>query len=79
VAKQILSAVVSPIGTLLGIGQKKATAAPTPTPTATGPKIMPLADGDAVRAARKKSIAAQLSRGGRTSTMLSGESETLGG
>lgn len=78
-AKQILGAVVSPFATLLGIAGKKSTPTPTPAPAASGPKIMPLADGDAVRAARKKSIAAQLGRGGRTSTMLSGDSETLGG
>lgn len=77
-AKQILGAVASPLATLLGI-TKKSTPTPTPAPAASGPKIMPLADGDAVKAARKKSIAAQLGRGGRSSTMLSGDSETLGG
>lgn len=76
-AKQILGAVLSPVGALLGLGGGKKTAA-TP-PIAPGPKIMPLADSEAVQRARRKSIAGQLGRGGRSSTILSDQSETLGG
>lgn len=39
---------------------------------------MPLADDDAVKMARKRSISAQRSRGGRTSTFLTGDGDTLG-
>lgn len=54
---------------------------PTPTPTSTGPVVMPLADDAKVLAARKKAAAAQMSRGGRTSTMLTSDtgSDKLGG
>lgn len=62
------------VGTVLGLGGKKKAAAPTP-----GPQIMPLADDEAVKRARRRSVADQMQRGGRTSTMLSGESDTLGG
>lgn len=55
---------------------KKKEAAPAPTP---GPVVMPLADDEAVKLARKRSIAAQMKRGGRQSTMLTSSSETLGG
>jgi hypothetical protein len=40
---------------------------------------MPLADDEAVMRARRRSIAEQQRRAGRTSTMLTPESETLGG
>lgn len=76
---KILKAGLSPLGALLGIdisGTKKST--PTPAAT-TGPKIMPLADSEAIQRAKRKSIAGQLGRGGRTSTILTDQSETLGG
>jgi hypothetical protein len=60
------------------IGSKKA-AAPVEAPKP-GPVVMPLADGEAARAARRRSMAAQLQRGGRSSTMLTGSnSDRLGG
>lgn len=43
------------------------------------PITMPLADDDAVKRAKRRSISAQMGRGGRTSTMLTGETDTLGG
>jgi hypothetical protein len=43
-----------------------------------GPVVMPLADDEAVKRARRKSIAAQMSRGGRNSTILS-DGDSLGG
>lgn len=61
---------------LLG-GKKKAAATPAPT---AGPLVMPLADDEKIKAAKRRSVAAQLQRGGRSSTILSGSpSETLGG
>lgn len=80
-AMKILKAGLSPLGAILGLdisGTKKSTPAATPAATA-GPRVMPLADGGAVMAARKKSIAAQMARGGRSSTMLTSDSDTLGG
>lgn len=60
------------------IGGKKS--APAPTPTAgQGPIVMPLADDANRLRARKRSIATQAQRSGRTSTILSGESDKLGG
>lgn len=62
------------VGTVAG---KKS--APVPVAPEKGPVVMPLADDAAVMRARKRSVAAQLSRGGRTSTMLTSDSDTLGG
>lgn len=57
---------------IIGGGKKKAAAVEAPDPT------MPVADDEAVRLARKRSIAAQMNRGGRSSTILS-EGDSLGG
>lgn len=75
-AKKILKFALSPIAAVVGAvaGKKKAKPA-----VAEGPKVMPLADDNAVLQARKKSIAAQMQRSGRTSTMLTTDSDTLGG
>jgi hypothetical protein len=55
-------------------GSKKKAPAPAPeTP------VMPMADDEAVRRARRAALARQMSRGGRSSTILSSGSETLGG
>lgn len=56
-------------------GGKKKKAAPAEA----GPKVMPLADDEAVKRARKISMLQQIGRGGRTSTMLSDDTDTLGG
>ena len=67
----ILSKIADPAGFFR---KKKGPPAPN-----TGPIIMPLADDQAVAAARKKSIAAQMKRGGRSSTILTDTSgSTLG-
>jgi hypothetical protein len=80
-ANKIVSALgpaISPLGSILGIFDKK-TPAPTPAPAAT-PRVMPIADDEAVRAAKRRSIASQRQRGGRSSTILTGGStEKLGG
>lgn len=60
-------------GMLGGKKKKAATPASTPTP------VMPLADDEAVKRARRASIARQMSRGGRSSTILSSGSDALGG
>lgn len=59
-------------GLLDSFGKKKSSAA------ATGPIVMPLADDEAVARAKRLSIAQQLARGGRSSTILS-DQQTLGG
>lgn len=56
---------------LIGGGKKKA-AVEAPDP------VMPIADDEAVRIARKRSIAKQVKRGGRESTILS-DGDSLGG
>lgn len=43
------------------------------------PPVMPVADGEATAAARKRSMQAQVARRGRSSTILSDPSEVLGG
>lgn len=66
-------------GGLLGsklLGGKKSKS----STAATGPVVMPLADDTAVAAKRKRDIATQLQRGGRSSTILSDSSDnSLGG
>lgn len=44
-----------------------------------GPQVMPLADDARLAAVRRRSIAGQLNRSGRSSTMLTADSDTLGG
>lgn len=77
-AKKILKGVgklaLGTVGGLLGIGGKKKKGK-----VEEGPIVMPLADDEAVRNARKKSIATQMKRGGRSSTILSDPGSTLGG
>lgn len=59
--------------TILGKKDKPVTPAPAPAPT------MPIADDEAVRRAKRRSIAMQLARGGRSSTILTGDGDKLGG
>lgn len=73
-AEKILKFAVSPIAALAGVFDKKK----APAAVVEGPKVMPLADDSTILQARKKSIAAQMQRGGRTSTMLTNDSDTLG-
>jgi hypothetical protein len=73
-SKNVLNGMFGLTGMLLKpFGSDKPAEAPA------APGIMPMADDAQVQAARKKSIAAQLQRSGRSSTMLSNDSETLGG
>jgi hypothetical protein len=73
-AKKILNiATLGLAGAVLG--HKKKATAPAAEPA---PQVMPLADDEAVRLARKRSLAAMMQRGGRSSTMLSSDSDTLG-
>lgn len=67
------------LGGLLGFGASKLLGPKPQAATASAPKVMPMADDDAVAAAKRKSMMAQMQRGGRSSTMLTGDSETLGG
>ena len=73
-AKKILKvATFGILGSNLFGGKKKA-----PEPEK-GPVVMPIADDEEVRRAKKRSIIEQMSRGGRSSTMLSSDSDSLGG
>jgi hypothetical protein len=68
---------VDPLG-LFGAnyrGKGKAIAAPAPAPA---PMAMPTPDDEAVKAARRRQLAAAQTRGGRQSTILSGD-DRLGG
>jgi hypothetical protein len=67
-------------GALGSLFRKKSTPS-APAPSEPGPRVMPLADDEAVRQARRKSLLKQMARGGRSSTMLTGEpaGTTLGG
>jgi hypothetical protein len=74
-ARKILNATFGLAGLLgkpFGSGKKKKPEAPAP-----GPVVMPLADDEAVRRARRRSMSTP--RAGRTSTMLTADSDTLGG
>lgn len=78
-ARKILNATFGLAGLLgkpFGDGKKKSAAAPAAEP---GPRVMPIADDEAVRRARRASILRQRGRSGRSSTMLSSDSESLGG
>jgi hypothetical protein len=67
--------ILSPVAGLLGAFDSKKAAAPAPTDTT---PVMPLPDDAAIAAAKKRSIASQLQRGGRDSTILT-DGSTLGG
>jgi len=71
------SAIGGTVGSLAGslFGKKKSGGSPSsPAP------VMPIADDEAVKRARRRSVASQMQRGGRTSTMLSdSDNSTLGG
>jgi len=57
----------------VGLGPEAPPPAPPPVP------VMPAVDSEAVAQARKRQIAAMKNRGGRSSTILTGGSDTLGG
>jgi hypothetical protein len=81
VAKTILNvATFGLLGALTKPFGKDKPKAPVPE-TGPGPRVMPLADDESVRRAKKASLTKQLARGGRSSTMLTGEpaGTTLGG
>ena len=72
-AKKILKTALSPLGSALGLfgGKKK-------PKVEAGPIVMPIADDEAVMTARKRAIASQMKRGGRSSTILTDSGTTLG-
>lgn len=79
-ARKILNATFG-LGGLLGkpfgSGKKKKEA---PAAAEPAPRVMPLADDEAVKRARKNSIIQQIGRSGRASTILTSPSgTTLGG
>lgn len=66
----------SVIGSIFSKDKESTPAPPAPSE----PTVMPTADDAAVKNAKRKSIAAQVARRGRASTILSDSgSETLGG
>jgi hypothetical protein len=71
-SKKVLKVATFGLSGLL-MGKKKSATVPE------GPKVMPLADDDAVMRAKRRAIANSMVRGGRTSTMLTTDSDTLGG
>lgn len=76
-AKKIIKGALGVVAPLLGIGGKKK-ADTVATPVAATP-VMPTADADTVLRAKRKAMAQQMQRGGRTSTMLTDNSDSLGG
>jgi len=60
-------------GALLGKKKKAADPAPVAQPA------MPIADDEAIMRARKRAVAQQIQRGGRSSTILTDNSDSLGG
>lgn len=60
---------------LLGMDDKKPKAAPAPAE----PTVMPTADSKAIKKARQRSAASQMRRRGRASTILTPQSDKLGG
>jgi hypothetical protein len=77
--KTALMNLVNPLAPMTGmLGDKSSTQAPTMTP----PTVMPVPDDQAVQQAKRRSIAAQMARRGRASTILTdsqSSGETLGG
>ncbi len=73
-SKKILNATFGLAG-LIGkpFGKDKKKAAPTPEPS---PRVMPIADDEDVRRARRSALMRR--RSGRTSTMLTPDRDTLG-
>lgn len=74
-AKKIFKGLFGVAGSILGIKKKSAPAVVQP---AAAP-VIPMPDEEAITRAKKRSTAAQMARGGRTSTMLTDSSDTLGG
>ena len=64
------------MGKIFGGGQKVST--PAVAPVVAAPKPAPVVDETEVMRKKKQAAAAQQNRGGRQSTILSGESDTLG-
>lgn len=65
------------LGNMFGGDEKPSTPAP---PAPSEPTVMPTADDESVKQAKRRSIAAQVARRGRASTILTDtESEKLGG
>lgn len=62
------------MGKLFGGGKK----APEPQPLPVPPPPTPIVDESAVARAKKKELAAQRARGGRQSTILSSNDDSLG-
>lgn len=80
----IFKAVFSVFDSIFGMGDEKpapapaaaAAAPPAPAPVVTAPTPMPLPDDAAVAAAKRRSIAGQMQRSGRQSTILTSDPVT---
>lgn len=84
---KIFRAVTDPIGELFGGSSKKEESAaappppppaPEPPPTLLTPTAMPTPTSGDQRVAKRRAQAQQLSRRGRDSTILTGDSDSLG-
>jgi len=86
-AKKILTVAGTAAGGLIGgtaasfigkalFGKKKKK---TPAPTTDTPTVMPLPDDEAVQRAKKEAQLRARARGGRSSTILTGSDDVLGG
>ena len=79
--KKVTKAFTGLLGGILGGAQKAPEPPPEPVPVVTPPTPVPLPDDEAVAAAKRRSIAKQMQRSGRASTMLTQDpvtGDTLG-
>lgn len=59
-------------------GGQEAPQLPAPTPVQAAPDPTPIADESTIARKKKEALARQQTRGGRSSTIISGDSDTLG-
>lgn len=81
IVESVVGALVGGVVSSILSPKKKDAPAPPAPPVAEKPKEMPVADDEKQRRAKRQSIAAQTSRAGRASTILSNygdEGDTLG-
>lgn len=83
IAKDVVGGIGDVIGTIIGGGAKEEAPAapppPAPAPVVEKQAVMPTADDDMVRKAKRVSLQQQSARRGRASTILTQDSDRLGG
>ena len=70
-AKKLLN--IGTFGLLGALTKPFGTDKPKTPEAVPGPKVMPIADDMSVKRAKRRSILQQMNRGGRSSTMLTGD------